>query len=108
MVSYSGAGNQGLSKSGIGPRYNMKTKLIILLAALAFAGCSTNRGGTGATVGTSYGEGTDQESTTDFGRGGNRANPPPYDTQSGAFLPGNDIMDLHGMESSKFPPAGAH
>jgi hypothetical protein len=80
----------------------MKTKLTILLAALALAGCSTYRGGTGPGYDTTYG--SDNYPPTDFGRGGNRANPPPYDTESGAFLPETDNMDLHGMESGKFPP----
>jgi len=75
----------------------MKTRLAILLAALALAGCSTYRGGTGADYDTDYGP----YPPTDFGRGGNRANPPPYDTQSGAIL---IDTNLHGMEPSKFPP----
>ena len=78
----------------------MKTKLAILVAALALAGCSTYRGGTGADYDTEYGT----YPPPDFGRGGNRANPPPYDTQSGAILPETDNTDLHGMEPSKFPP----
>jgi predicted small secreted protein len=78
----------------------MKTKIIILLAALALAGCSTYQGGTGS--GSDTDEGT---YPTDFGRGGNRANPSPFDTQSGAILPETDNMDLHGMESGKFPPS---
>jgi len=78
----------------------MKMKIIILLAALALAGCSTYQGGTGSGQDTEY----DNYPPTDFGRGGNRANPPPFDYQSGAILPETEIMDLHGMESGKFPP----
>lgn len=71
---------------------------------MLLAGCSTTyTGGTGPGSEVSYG--TDSSAPpTDFGRGGNRANPPPYDTQSGAVLPETDNMDLHGMESGKFPP----
>jgi len=76
----------------------MKTKIIPLLAALALVGCASNRGGTGSWQQSEYGRGTD------FGRGGNRANPPPFDTETGAFLPETDGTDLHGMESGKFPP----
>jgi len=61
----------------------MKKTFIILLGALALTGCATYQGGAGAGDEDEYG----QVSTTDFGRGGNRANPPPYDTQSGAMLP---------------------
>jgi len=81
----------------------MKAKLLIVMAALALAGCSTFKGGTGP--GYESGSGEEYFPPTDFGRGGNRANPPPFDTQSGAILPETDNMDLHGMESGKFPPA---
>jgi len=76
----------------------MKTKIIILLAALVLAGCSTYQGGTGSGYDTDFGT----YPPTDFGRGGNRANPPPYDTQSGAIL---SETDLYGLESGKFPPS---
>ena len=74
----------------------------MLFAALAVGGCSTYQGGMGSGYDTDYG--AESAPPTDFGRGGNRANPPPYDTQSGAILPETDNMDLHGMESGKFPP----
>ena len=77
----------------------MKTRLLVLLSVLALAGCSTFEGGTGT------GEETTSYPPTDFMRGGNRANPPPFDTQSGAILQETDNMDLHGMDSEKFPPA---
>src|SRR5713101_8159461 len=61
----------------------MKTKLVLALAAMLLAGCSTTyMGGTGTGSDTGYGAETSAP-PTDFGRGGNRANPPPYDTQSG-------------------------
>jgi hypothetical protein len=67
----------------------MKTTLsMMLFAALALAGCSTYQGGTGAGYDTDYG--AESSPPTDFGRGGNRANPQPYDTQSGAILPTPD------------------
>jgi predicted small secreted protein len=78
----------------------MKTRIFILLAALALAGCSTFQGGTGAGNDTDTGP----NYPTDFGRGGNRANPSPYDTQSGAIMPETDDMTQHGMQSGKFPP----
>ena len=82
---------------------NMNSKMILLLAALALAGCASNRGGTGDPYEYRQG-GSGNFPPTDFDRGGNRANPPPYDTQSGAFLPETDGTHLHGMESGKFPP----
>ena len=86
------------------PLNEMKTKFIILLAAVAMAGCTTYRGGTGLDNDTAYGQGASLP-PTDFGRGGNRANPPPFDTESGAALPETDNMDLHGMSTDRFPPA---
>ena len=81
----------------------MKMKLVLLLAALALAGCSTYQGGMGPGYDTGYGQETSPP-PTDFGRGGNRANPPPYDTQSGAVLPETDNTDLHGFEAYPPPP----
>jgi len=82
----------------------MKTRLSILLVTMALAGCSTYQGGTGSGYDTGYGSDASQPQPTDFGRGGNRANPPPFDTESGAIMPETDgDVDLHGMQSGKFP-----
>jgi len=81
----------------------MNIRWIILIAALTLTGCSSfSGGGTGTGMDTT----SSQESVvppTDFGRGGNRANPPPYDTQSGAFLPATDDTDRQGTDPGKFP-----
>jgi hypothetical protein len=70
----------------------MKTKCIIILAALTLAGCASYQGGTGPGSESTYGS-ENNPPPEDFNRGGNRASPPPYDTQSGALLRGADPLE---------------